>query len=249
MKYVINNEVVLSRPPEGPLAGHIVSFSQSLREEGYGLWAMKYQVRIAAGFDRWLKKTGVGMRRIGSEHPAAYLRYRYRHQRPHSEDSAAISHFIDFLRCKGVIPGERRSVRRLTPVERCVQAYEQYLREARALAKATIVHYAPFIRDLLKDRFGDGPVTLSRLCAGDIVKFVQRQVPQLHLKRAKLMTTALRSFLQYARYCGDTSLNLAAAVPIVANWSMTDLNPARNRHRSSASVAGEYRSPYRDRTS
>ncbi|MFY9327077.1 MAG: site-specific integrase [Georgfuchsia sp.] len=223
MKCVINSEVVLSRPPEGPLAAHIVSFAQLLREQGYGLWSLKYQVRIAAGFDRWLKQKGIGVRRIGSEHPALYLRYRYRHQRPNREDSAALSHFTDFLRCEGVIPGEKISVHRLTPTERCAQDYEQYLREARALAEATIVNYVPFIRDLLKDRFGDGPVMLSRLCAGDIVKFVQRQVPRLHLKRAKLMTTALRSFLQYARYCGDISLDLAAAVPIVANWSMTSI--------------------------
>jgi site-specific recombinase XerD len=33
------------------------------------------------------------------------------------------------------------------------------------------------------------------------------------------MTTAMRSFLKYARYCGEVVLDLAAAVPIVANWS------------------------------
>ena len=97
------------------------------------------------------------------------------------------------------------------------------MREARGLAKATIINYVPFIRDFLKDRFGDGPVTLSRLCAGDVVRFVQRQAPRLHLKRAKLMTTALRSFLHYARYRGDVTLDLAAAVPVVANWSMTSI--------------------------
>ena len=37
------------------------------------------------------------------------------------------------------------------------------------------------------------------------------------------MTTALRSFLQYARYLGEVTLDLAAAVPIVANWSMTSI--------------------------
>jgi integrase len=45
----------------------------------------------------------------------------------------------------------------------------------------------------------------------------------LHLKRAKLLTTALRSFLQYARYRGEVTLDLAAAVPIVANWSMPSI--------------------------
>ena len=98
----------------------------------------------------------------------------------------------------------------LTPVERCVQSFEQYLREERALARATIINYVPFIRDFLKDCFRDRQVTLSRLLAGDVVRFVQRQAPRLHLKRAKLMTTALRSFLRYARYRGDVTLDLAA---------------------------------------
>jgi integrase len=37
------------------------------------------------------------------------------------------------------------------------------------------------------------------------------------------MTTALRSFLHYARYRGDITLDLAAAVPVVANWSMPSI--------------------------
>jgi site-specific recombinase XerC len=37
------------------------------------------------------------------------------------------------------------------------------------------------------------------------------------------MTTALRSFLQYARMRGEITLDLGAAVPIVANWSMTSI--------------------------
>src|SRR5439155_18413281 len=52
---------------------------------------------------------------------------------------------------------------------------------------------------------------------------VQRQAPHLRRKRAKLLTTALRCFLQYARYRGDLTMDLAAAVPVVANWSMTSL--------------------------
>lgn len=37
------------------------------------------------------------------------------------------------------------------------------------------------------------------------------------------MTTALRSFLSYARFRGDITLDLAAAVPAVANWSMSSI--------------------------
>ncbi len=95
------------------------------------------------------------------------------------------------------------------------------------MAKATIVNYVPFIREFLKDCFGSGPVRLSRLCARDVVRFVQRRAPRLHLKTAKLLTTALRSFLRYGRYRGDIRLDLAAAVPLVANWSVRTSDVAR----------------------
>ena len=141
----------------------------------------------------------------------------------HNGDAAGLRQFLGFLRQHGVIPAESVSPRRLTPIEREARAFEHYLHNERALTRATCVNYVPFIRDFLTDRFGHGPVALSRLCAGDVVRFVQRQAPKLHLKRAKLLTSAMRSFLRYARYRGEVTLDLAAAVPIVANWSMPSI--------------------------
>src|SRR2546430_11246873 len=40
--------------------------------------------------------------------------------------------------------------------------------------------YVPFVREFLADRFGDGPVKLSRLCAGDVARFVRRQRSEEH---------------------------------------------------------------------
>ena len=223
MKCIINNQVVLSRAPEGPLASHIGPFARSLSEQGYALNSIQRQVLLAACFSRWLEQLGVALRSITSDHPPRYLRYRARQVRPYLGDAAALRHLLDFLRSEGVIPAEKMSARPLTPAERCTQAYEHHLREARGLASATITNYVPFIRSFLEDRFGDGAVTLSHLCASDVVRFVQRQAPRLHPKRAKLLTSALRSFLQYSLYLGKTKLDLAAAVPIVANWSMSSI--------------------------
>ena len=223
MKCIIDCQVVLSRAPEGPLASHIGSFARSLRKQGYSRYSIHQQVRLAACFSRWLKQLGVGLRSVTSDHPPRYLQYRARHTRPYQGDAAALRHLLEFLRSEGVIPAEKISASRLTPAERSTQAYEHYLREARGLASTTIVNYGPFIRSFLEDCFGDGPVNLSHLCASDVVRFVQRQVQHLHPKRAKLLTTALRSFLQYVRYLGKAKLDLAAAVPTVANWSMTSI--------------------------
>jgi integrase/recombinase XerD len=223
VKYFIDKRIVLSRTPEGPLAPHIGPFAKSLREQGYALASIHRQVLLAACFSRWLQRQGVSLRSITSDHPARYLRYRMRRVQRGRGDAAALGHLLAFLHCERVIPAERIPSRRLTSAERCAQAYERYLREIRGLAKATIVNYVPFIRSFLKECFDDGPVMLSRLCASDVVRFVQRQAAHLHQKRAKLLTCALRSFLRYVRYLGKTKLDLAAAVPIVANWSMSSI--------------------------
>ncbi|OXC73393.1 Mobile element protein [Caballeronia sordidicola] len=223
MKYTIHDQVILSRAPEGPLAAHLVAFANAISAQGYSAQSMKQQVRIAACFSQWLKQTGVGVKDICYDHAIRYLRYRARHVQPYLGDRSALRHVIDFMRSEGVIPCDKIVARRVPPAEICAQAYAEYLRDAQALAETTIINYVPFIRDFLHHCFGDGKVTLSRLRALDVVSFVQIRAPHLHLRRAKLMTTALRSFLRYVRYSGDVTLDLAAAVPVVANWSMPSI--------------------------
>jgi site-specific recombinase XerD len=223
VKHIINGDVVLSRPPEGPLAAQVAAFAKWASEEGYARYSRYRQVLLAAGFSRWLGQRAIRPRRVSADHPSHYLQFRARRVRRHSGDAAALTQFIDFLRRQRVIRAEKISPAALTPVEQEAQAFECYLRDDRALAQATRVNYIPFIRGFLTDRFGHGPVTLARLNASDVVRFVQRQAPRLQLKRAKLLTSALRSFLQYVRYRGDIALDLAAAVPAVANWSMPSI--------------------------
>jgi len=223
MKCIIDRQVVLARVPEGPLAAHISLFAESVREQGYAKSSIHRKVLLAACFSRWLKQRKARLRGITSDHAARYLRYRGQRVRLHPGDAAALRHLIDFLRRDGVVPAEKISTPRLTPAEECVRAYEQYLRETRALANATVINYLPFIRDFLKGRFGDGRVALSRLTACNVLGFVQSQARRLRLRRAKLMTCALRSFLQYTRFRGEVTVDLAAAVPVVANWSMPSI--------------------------
>lgn len=223
MRHIIDDHIVLSQPLEGPLATQIAAFARDALEEGYARQSRYRRVLLAAGFSRWLGQHAIRLRRVSSEHPKQYLRSRARRVQVHRGDAAALRQFLGFLRRHDVIPAEKVPPCRLTPVEREARAFEDYLRHERVLADATIGYYVPFIRGFLADRFGKGHVALSRLCAGDVVRFVQHQAQRLHVKRAKQLTSALRSFLRYARYRGATALDLAAAVPSVANWSMTSI--------------------------
>lgn len=190
---------------------------------GYQPHYIHQQVWLAACFSQWLKQTSVRLRGLSSAHAELFLRYRHRRLQPRQGDAAALRSLVDFLRLQGAIAAQKVAVHRLTPIEQSAKAYEEYLRDSRALAKVTIITYLPFIHSFLRDCFGSGEVKLSSIDAADVVRFVQRQAPRLHMKRAKLMTTALRSFLNYARYRGDVTLDLAAAVPVVPNWSMTSV--------------------------
>ncbi len=223
MRYTVNDQVVLSLPLEGPLAAYIGPFAKWASEQGYAFCSLRRQVLLAACFSRWLGQKGVRLHAVSSEHAVQYLRYRARRIQIHKGDTAALRYLIQFLRGAGVTPAEKMAEPPSNPVEQCAREFERYLRQERLLAEATIINYMPHIRGFLNHRFGDGTVKLPRWCAGDVVGFVQRQAPRLHPKRSKLMTTALRSFLQYTRYSGEVTADLAAAVPVVPNWSRTTL--------------------------
>ena len=203
MKYFINHTVVLMRPPQGPLAAFIRPFSSWVSEQGYRSDSLLQRIRIAVDFSRWLGERALRPPNVHAQHGMQYLRYRARCRKMQRGDCIALSQFREFLCRHGVIETETAPPSRLTPVEQCAQEFEQYLREQRLLAQATIVNYVPFIGRFLKHRFGAGSVELSTLSAQDVVRFVQRQAPRLHLKRAKLLTCALRSFLRYGCYRGE----------------------------------------------
>jgi site-specific recombinase XerD len=134
---------------------------------------------------------------------------------------AALKHLVEFLRSQDAIPGEKATACSATSAERCARTYEQYLRQACGLSQATIVNYVPFVRSFLKECFGSRAIIWSKLSAQNVMRFVERQARCLHPKRSKLLTSALRSFLRYARYSGKVKLDLSAAVPVVPQWTMT----------------------------
>jgi len=48
MRYIVNDQVVLSRPLEGPLAAYIDPFAKWASEQGYAFCSLRRQVLLAA---------------------------------------------------------------------------------------------------------------------------------------------------------------------------------------------------------
>lgn len=211
------------RKPEGPLVPYVDSFAELLREQGFGRGSTCMQIRLVFDFSRWLAQNRVSLERITADQVVHYLRRRTRRRRPNKGDQAALRRLLDLLRRQGVLAAERVAPVSLSPAEQCAEHYAAYLRQDRALATSTIVAYRGFVISFLTARFGSGDVRFADLTAVDVVTFVQRQAPRLHPKRAHVMTTALRSLLRYARSRGDITLDLTAAVPRVALWTMASV--------------------------
>lgn len=223
MKHAEDSQLVRPQWRAGPLADWLDAFADWVSAKGYALYTAHRMILLAACFSQWLEQEEIGIADINPDHVARYLEHRTRRLRPRPDDRAALRHFMDFLLREGVLSFEDAPADPMTDAELCVEAYERYLQRTRGLAPTTRANYAPFVRSFLRHRFDSGPVTLSSVDADDVVRFVRHMAPGLRPKRAKVMATALRSFLRYACHLGKAGPELAAAVPVVANWSMTQI--------------------------
>ena len=223
MKHYNIHQLVRSDWRTGPLAIWLDPFAQWLQAKGYASTTVSKKIRLASCFSLWLQQEAIALGNLSSSHLDRYLQYRWQRLRPAGGEQRTLRQLTEFLQQQGGFSFEECSASPITDIELCVQAYERHLRQLRGLTTATVENYLPFVRRFLQHRFGSGKVTLSHLCAADVVGFVQHDTPDMHPKRAKLLSTALRSFLRYACNLGEVNLELVAAVPSVANWSQLNI--------------------------
>ena len=214
----------LLRPPGGPLAPHIDAFSVCLSEQGFQRVSVGPQIRLVAKFSGWLKADVVDPTELADEQAERFLRLMEPRKSTRAGGRLCLRRLMAYLRFAGVINEQPLAPAvEVTPIQRVVIAFEQHLRQAQGLSRATCVQYVPFAEQFLAERFGNGPVELCELRALDVMGFIQRQAVRLSQARAKSATIALRSFLRYLRVRGGIALDLAASVPTVPNWSMTGI--------------------------
>ena len=221
-KPIVGRIWTLRPEPVGPLVLHIDAFITLLHEQGFKRRVIGSRAQVLAKFSRWLMANHLTAAELRDEHAQQFLCTLTRRSRVRSGHARAIRRFMDWLRTTGVI-GATSAPAELGAVERCLDAYARYLRHDRGLSHATCVQYLPFVERFLLQRFAADTLDLSKLRAVDVIDFVTREAARLSRVRAKCATTALRSYLRYLRYCGESTLDLAAAVPTVPNWSLTSI--------------------------
>ena len=214
----------LLRPSDGPLAPHIDAFSVHLSEQGFKRRSLGPQLRLVAKFSGWLKADVVDLTGLDDEQVDQFLRLTEPRESARAGGRLCLRRLMTYLRIAGLIDQQAPAPAvEATPIRRVVIAFEQHLRQAQGLSRATCVQYVPFAEQFLVERFGNDPVELCDLRAFDVMGFIKRQAAKSSQARAKSATIALRSFLRYLRGRDDVALDLAASVPTVPDWSMTGI--------------------------
>jgi len=214
---------------DSPLGSYLDLYAAEMRKDGYPRHTIEFQVRVIADFGHWLSKRRLAATNVSLDLFQAYLRARTRRKCQTGMELSALRRLLDLLVRAGIVQKSVPPV--VTPADRLASEYCSYLRQERGLSSTTQSHYSAFVREFLRKRFGKGPVDLSTLRAQDITGFVQRRASQIRSIRVQLMTTALRSFLRFARFRGDISRDLAACVPAVANWKLSSIPRAIPAHQ------------------
>jgi len=204
------------------LDNYIPVFTSFLSSQGFTAPSLRSKIQIVRNFSRWIDKQQIKVCEVDEGAIDAFFK---QHPRPgyvRRGDLSALHSLLEWLReievTRALLPevdsGELHSIE-------C--HFSRFLEEERGLSQATLDNYLPMMRCFLTERFGSNPIVLSEIDASDVTQFVLRYARTMSCRRAQLMTSALRGFFRFLYLRGDIASDLAASVPTVADWKMSEL--------------------------
>ena len=218
----------------GPLASDIDGFAEHLAGEGFARATAKEKLRLVSELSRWLERQGLGVEVLDEQRTATFIQER---GRARTGDTATCRDLLCYLRRRDRIPLTPSRERIVGPTEQLEQDYERFLVSERGLSSASVTNYVPVVRAFLVERFAGEAVQLGRLAPRDANRFVLRHSQHLSRSRAKLMVTALRSFLRFLHQRGDVFVDLASAVLPVMHWRLSGLPKSLPREQVQSMLA------------
>jgi len=206
----------------GPLGSHIDRFAGLLSEQGYSKQVGRQKVRLVALLSRWLEQQQLRVQQLDERRIADFLTAQRKALRRQRQVQHTLGQLLQELRRSRVIAGQQPAQVQ-SPTELLMHGYGRFLAQERGLSQATLDNYLPVARRFLANAFGAKAVQLDQLAAGDVNGFILRDRSTFSPKRVQLTTSALRSFLGFLYLRGQLTTPLAASVPTVATWRLSEL--------------------------
>jgi site-specific recombinase XerD len=206
----------------GPLGPHIDGFASLLWGQGYATETGRWKIHLVSDLSAWLDDGHLGVEGLNEEQTGRFLNRRKKQLLLRRGDRRTMAQLLDHLRQTGSIPGPCEVVCD-NPVDQLTEDYAHFLSQQRGLSQATIDNYLPVAHRFLGTRFDAKKVRLDKLRVEDVTGFIVHDSSTGCPKRTQRTASALRSFLGFLTQEGRITANLAASVPAVANWRLSEL--------------------------
>jgi site-specific recombinase XerD len=211
-----------TRRKPGRLGPFVEGYRAWLVEREYTPQTTRGMLKELGALGRWMTERGVEPGELDAAAIGAFLAAR-RAARRRVPSLRAMHPLVSFLREAGVMAPEPSPVE-VTPLERFVVEYRDWLLGERGLAAATVVRYERLARRFMAGRVTDaGGLGTAELTGADVSAFLLAECARVSVGSAKGRVAELRSLLRFLYLRGFTERALADSVPSVAGWRGTEI--------------------------
>jgi site-specific recombinase XerD len=180
------------------------------------------KLRLFAFLSRWLEQKGINLQELDEQWLEQFRKTQRKQLCRQRQVRHTLTQLLYHLRRLRVVPDPQRPQAE-SPSDRLMHDYARFLAQERGLSQVTLDNYLPAARRFLAYAFGTKALRLDQLEAGAINRFILRDKSTFSPKRVQLTTSALRSFLGFLYLRGELAAPLAASVPTVATWRLSEL--------------------------
>jgi len=136
---------------------------------------------------------------------------------------AALHQLLVMLGCERPLPDVSKNS---VEIDRSLHQFDEYLHDVCGLTESTCFSRNRQVRVFLVELFGTKPITPLKITPDILLKFVTNKAARLKPSSVGVLLGALRSYLRFLQFKGESNVALIAAVPRPPNWSLAPLPPS-----------------------
>lgn len=204
---------------DGPLNELLALYIEALQSRRYARNTLSAYLRCLAHFSYWMRGEGLSVAGIDR---ALIERFLLHHlpvctcpapcRSDVKEIRAALHHLLDLL------PEADEEPTTSTYIAAELERFDDHLQHTCGLAPLTRTYRGRHVAAFLVSCFGNQPLEIERLAAGDIDAFLKGLAVRWKPASRKVICTSLRSYFRFRALLGDDTRILSASLPTIANW-------------------------------
>ena len=201
------------------------SFLTYLRTRGYAERTLCKKKSVIASFLRWTMEKQFTVDELNESHLFAFVdRLPQRQKTRIKFELSALRPFLKHIWAERGVQNPSIPIQ-TSYADDITRLYIDYLRKERGLAENSILVYSPLINNFITEQEKqNGSACINTLNAKNIQNFLLDRIRNRSSEYARLLATALRSFLRFLYLYQKTTIDLSSSIPTVRRWDKAQVS-------------------------